>query len=232
MQDLDRDEAPHVGLLGLVDRAHAAGSDLLQNSELVRDLAPEVRVRHGASIPLARPSRGRTRMLPCVVREARPFPFELLPRTSRADVLSLRRCARSLPLGALAEIASSTVDWLGAPLAIEALAPERCEAGARHGLADPICAAILEPLASVDAGRVVIEIEPRFAAVIVDRVLGGTGEELPPHPGALGEIERGVLAYVVARALAVSAAGVLRLAAIVTSPAALEIALGRGPLTC
>ena len=42
MQDLDRDEAVHLGLLGLVDRAHAAGAYPLHDAELPRDLLADV----------------------------------------------------------------------------------------------------------------------------------------------------------------------------------------------
>lgn len=172
-------------------------------------------------------------MISPAVRDVRPFPRERLPRMSRAEALLLRRCARSLPLGALAGIAADATEWLGAPLELEPLPVQRRGSGELSAhLSDPICAAILETNPPADGARIAIEIEPRFAAIVVDRVLGGTAEDLPPDPGALGDVERGVLAYAVARALAASAPGSLRLATIVTSPAALAMALGRGPVVC
>ena len=49
MQDLDRDVAIHVGLLGLVHRAHAAFADLFYDAELAGDFFAEVRVAHVAT---------------------------------------------------------------------------------------------------------------------------------------------------------------------------------------
>jgi type III secretion system YscQ/HrcQ family protein len=167
------------------------------------------------------------------VSEPRPYPFERLPRVRRADVVALRRCARVLPLGALALAADGARAWLGAPLSIAPLPLERCPRGELHEcVADPLVAAILEPAAPVRGARIAIEIEPRLAAIVIDRMLGGTGEDAPRDPGVLTDVERGVLAYALAGLLARAAGGELRIGSIVTSPAALAYALGEGDLFC
>ncbi|UJR85915.1 FliM/FliN family flagellar motor switch protein [Sandaracinus amylolyticus] len=157
--------------------------------------------------------------------EATPFPFDRLPRVTRSEARALRRCARRLPIAQLAEAAASASEWLGTspsfePLPIEAWAPGTLAAV----LIDPLCAVIAEPASPLGA-RIAIEIEPRVAAAIVERVLGG-GDDAPPHPGALTEAERGVLAYAIARALGPAAAGALRIATVVTTPEAVLLALG------
>lgn len=163
--------------------------------------------------------------------EVRPFPFDRLPRIPRADAISLRRAARRLPLGAVLRAAESAHSWLGAPLAIEALPLERCPRGELAlCLGDPLCAAILEPASPIGA-RVALEIEPRLASILIDRVLGGSGDDAPLAPGALGDVERGVLAYAVARLLA-HTQGALRVVSIVTTPAAFVHALGEGDALC
>ncbi|AKF10679.1 FliM/FliN family flagellar motor switch protein [Sandaracinus amylolyticus] len=157
--------------------------------------------------------------------EATPFPFDRLPRVTRAEARLLRRCARRLPLAQLGDAARSASEWLGAtpafdPLPIEPWAPGTLAA---H-LVDPLCAVIAEPAAPLGA-RIAIDVEPRLAAVVVERVLGA-GDDAPLHPGALTEAERGVLAYAIARALGPAAGGALRIATVVTTPEAVLLALG------
>jgi hypothetical protein len=47
VEDLDRNVAIHIGLLGLVDRSHAAFADLLDDAELPSHLFIEIRIAHG-----------------------------------------------------------------------------------------------------------------------------------------------------------------------------------------
>lgn len=156
----------------------------------------------------------------------RPFAWDALPRLTRAEARAASRCARQLPARELARALATSPEWLGDALGCEPLALETVGARAlRTVLADPLCAAIVERASPLGA-RLALEIEPRLAAVVVDRVLGGTGDDAPPHPGALTEAERGVLAYVVARGLAAGAGGALRLSDVVTTPEALRVALG------
>jgi type III secretion system YscQ/HrcQ family protein len=153
---------------------------------------------------------------------------------TRAEVAVLRRCVHLLPLADVARAAAETASWLGAPLAIDPLALEHCPRGQLgQCVSDPLVAAILEPAAPVRDGRIAIEIEPRLAAIVIDRVLGGDGRGGSPAPGALLDTERGVLAYAIARMLGgQGAGGALRLVTIVTSPISLLLALGDGPVIC
>src|SRR5690606_3822871 len=48
VEDLDRDRAVHLGLLGAIDRPHPACADALDDPELIRDLLADVGARHGA----------------------------------------------------------------------------------------------------------------------------------------------------------------------------------------
>lgn len=159
--------------------------------------------------------------------QARPFPYDRLPRLSRADLNMLRRCARVLQNDRLASIAESVTEWLGARVELEESLP--LVHSTRFAAIDAICAALIELPSSAP---IAIEIEPRFAMIIIDRVLGGTGENLPPHPGVLTDVERGILAYAIARALTNTTPGSMRLAGIVTSPAALAMVLGEEGLVC
>jgi type III secretion system YscQ/HrcQ family protein len=152
---------------------------------------------------------------------------------TRSEVAAIRRCARALPLGALAALAEEARTWLGAPIHLEPLPLEYCPRGELACcLADPLVAAILESAAPVRRGRIAVELEPRFAAIVIDRVLGGTGADAPLDPGVLTDVERGVLGYAFARAIASTAGGSLRLVSVVTSSAALMCALGAGDILC
>lgn len=161
------------------------------------------------------------------MRQASPFPYERLPRFSRAELLELRRSARIISPDRLSVVAKSATEWLGAPVKVTP-SPPLVQPAPGHTV-DAVCAAIIELPSSAP---VVIDIEPRLATIVIDRVLGGTGEHLPPHPGALTDVERGILAYVIARVLALAAPGALRLAGIVSSSAALAMVLDEDPLVC
>ena len=50
VQNLDRHVPVHVGLLGFIDRSHAARSDLLDDAELTRDFFTQISVDHQKSL--------------------------------------------------------------------------------------------------------------------------------------------------------------------------------------
>lgn len=152
----------------------------------------------------------------------RAYPYEIWPRVHREDIALTGRCARRLPPLDPHAVAETLAPILGAhPVArLEPLQP--CPAGAlRDSLTDPLVAALIEP---ARGARIAVEIDPRLAACAIDRALGGSaGDTIGEPAGPLTDAERGVLAYVCARALAGSG---WRLLSIVTSPAALLAAVG------
>lgn len=137
---------------------------------------------------------------------------------------------RPPPIEGLSRALEGAEEWLGTGVAIEPVGVAHARLADR--VVDPVCAAILETAGGGARGRIALELEPRIAAIVIERVLGGDGEGVAPDPGVLGEVERGVLAYAIARVLAAGAAGELRLAAVVTSPAALVVWVGDGVLAC
>ena len=155
------------------------------------------------------------------MRSSRPYPIAQLPRVSRAEAHALREAARRLP-----ELPRELRDvaGLGHPMAIEGLPLERCVPGAiAASLSDPLVALVLDD-GAVRGPRVVIEVEPRLASIVIDRALGGEGTASEPFVPS--DVERGVLAYVAARFAAHIAPGVLRVSAVITSPLALAHAVG------
>ncbi len=85
---------------------------------------------------------------------------------------------------------------------------------------------LLEDAAGAGAA---LELDGPTASVLVDRTLGGDGEGLEGASGPLRQIERGVLAYALARWLS-DAGSPFRVAAVLTSGAALARALPDTPL--
>ncbi len=90
---------------------------------------------------------------------------------------------------------------LGVRVHFEAGAPETCATLPADGLA---VGAVLEPASGALHGVAMLEVEPSFAHYLVDRALGGEGEDL--GLGALTDAERGVLAFVLATTLEPTAA--------------------------
>lgn len=159
--------------------------------------------------------------------EARPYPWETLPRLGREQASLLRRLARRLPLAAPQAALAVLREALGAEPLLRELPLGFVAPGAMAGsLADPLVAVVLAAPEGPAAGRVAIELDPRIAACIIDRALGGdAGAEVAEPVGALGDVERGVLAYVAARAVTVAGGRPWRVLGVVTSPAALLFAL-------
>ncbi len=103
--------------------------------------------------------------------------------------------------------------------ALHHCAPDELE----HAIVEP---AVLVVLCGARPGaRLALEFEPRLAAVMLDRLLGGDGTGAAASQTALREVERGVLAWGVARLLS-ETQSVWRVGTVVTGLAAARHALG------
>ena len=157
----------------------------------------------------------------------RPFPWKSLPRLRRDDAALSRACARRLPLAAPAAAAETLADLLGVRPDVTTMpigvVPEGSMA---ESLGDPIVALVLAHPEGPSRARVAVELDPRLAACIVDRALGGNaGDEVPEPSGPVGDVERGVLAFVAGRAVARSGQRPWRVVSVVTTASALIAAL-------
>lgn len=154
------------------------------------------------------------------VRDAAPYPFDRLARIDRERAGALRRWARALPLRALALSGPDARTWLGAPLLVHSAPPGLAEAPVT---AEPSPSVVLEHR----NGRAGLTLEARVAVALVERTLGGEDAPPPATAGPLSDLERGVLAYALARLLGDS--GWRLGASYAYAPAMIE-ALGDGPL--
>ncbi len=120
----------------------------------------------------------------------RPFPYDRLRRLTRARAVQLSRWARSAPIAALVRHGAEARGWLGAPLSLrlDPMVEWRDDAPASAG-----AYALLEGVRPVG-----LFLGPRVANAIVERTLGA-GADATHARGPLGEVERGVLAYALAR---------------------------------
>ena len=158
--------------------------------------------------------------------QARPYPYEKWPRTTRRNVTLLRRCVPRLPNGTLEAFAQMATTLLGADMQAIPATPEAYDAGAVADLLfERFVMLVLIPPAGAAAEIVGLEVDARLASCIVDRAIGGEGGEgVPPPPTQLTRPEQGVLAYVAARLLATSSAPRFRVGTIITTlPAALAV---------
>lgn len=147
---------------------------------------------------------------------AAAYPLERLPRVRRADAVRLRRLLHRVPDGDLEATAELAAALLGvAPVATPgvpalALADEISVTG-QDGAAGARVWLVLDDDRDgherVGHGRdgvaCLVEVPTEFAAVVVDRALGGDGASacaLDAHAG-LDEVSQGVLGYVAARLL-------------------------------
>jgi type III secretion system YscQ/HrcQ family protein len=158
---------------------------------------------------------------------AAPYPFQRWPRMQRRDAARLRQCVRTVAPRAPERAAERASELLGVPVRVQPAVPQTCSAEGLDGwLSEPLVAAILEP-PEAGAGRIALELDPWLAACIVDRTLGGeAGEALAPPTTPLGEVERGVLAYVLGRTLAMASDRPWRLCTVVTTLEAFRAAVG------
>lgn len=144
----------------------------------------------------------------------RPYPYDRLRRLTRARAVELSRWARSAPIAALVGRGRDARGWLGAPLELTLGAAVEWTDGApeREG-----AYALLEGVRP--AGLV---LGPRIASAIVERALGAGAEAIGAR-GPLDEVERGVLAYAIARWIG---EGALSLGAVFAYAPALVEAVG------
>jgi type III secretion system YscQ/HrcQ family protein len=121
----------------------------------------------------------------------RAFPLDRLSKLSRSQLPLLRRVARA----AIAIDHELLRDLLGAEIAIEGALVREATA---VELVDPLVAILLE---HESGSRAALEIEPRLAAVVVDRILGGDAKTVGPVVDLPNPVEAGALLYAAARAL-------------------------------
>ena len=118
-----------------------------------------------------------------------PYPIEQLRRLTRERAREISDWARSGPIGGLATGGRGARDWLGTPIDVS-LGPVREWDGG--GLLEGAFVLLEgEPRAG-------LWLDPAIAGALVERTLGGE-EDACPTLGPMGEVERGVLAYAVAR---------------------------------
>lgn len=141
-------------------------------------------------------------------------PFDAVPRESPDGLDTRRRWARALPFARLAE-----VPWLGRTVRVRMGVPAAAPAPSTQ----PAVGVLLERGAS----RFAWAWSPALAGLVLERSLGGeTGE---PLHGPLGEMERGVLTYAVARWFAQSSTpNAWEVAGVFAHAPALHEALGSG----
>jgi type III secretion system YscQ/HrcQ family protein len=146
----------------------------------------------------------------------------------RTQVTALQRALSSLPRASHEGARLALTELLGAAVELVAGAPDGVEVGRLEAsVAEPLVAVVL---AATDQGPpyLALELDPRLAAFVVDRALGGAaGDSVGVPLGPLTDVERGVLAYVAARALAaIDDAPDLRVGTVVTTTDALRAAVG------
>jgi flagellar motor switch protein FliM len=154
----------------------------------------------------------------------RPYPFDRLPRVSHEEQNAVRRCARALPPG-LAQVWRAPLEsLLDAQIFLRDPALHHCAPG---GLSDAIVEpAVLVVLCGQEPGaRLGLEFEPALAAGLLDRLLGGDGKGAGASQTPLRDVERGVLAWGVARLLS-DTQSAWRVGTVVTGLAAAQHALG------
>ncbi len=158
---------------------------------------------------------------------ARAYPYESWPRHTRDEVVALGRVVRAFPARAAERVRAELASLLGTEVRVEGALVERCpRSEIALSLGDPLVAIVIETESGSLRGRIAIEVEPRLALSAIDRALGGSaGEAIPTPVVPLSDVERGVVAYLAARALdALDAPWTI--AGVVTSPLALAGALG------
>lgn len=119
----------------------------------------------------------------------RPYPIDRLRRFSREQARELTAWARSAPIGALVTRGRDARGWLGAPVDVKLGSPVEHTADAHRDGA--FCLLEGEPRAG-------LWLDPGFAAALVERALGGE-EPAQATRGPMSDVERGVLAYALAR---------------------------------
>lgn len=143
----------------------------------------------------------------------RPYPVDRLRRLTRERAEALTRWARSAPIAALVSRGRDAKPWLGAPLEVTLDAAVEWTDDAPPGEGAWVLLDGPRP-----AG---LALSAEIASALVERTLGA--EEAIGARGPMGEVERGVLAYAIARWLG---PGPWAVAAVFTRSPALVEALG------
>jgi type III secretion system YscQ/HrcQ family protein len=157
------------------------------------------------------------------------FPWSELARLDAAAARALTQAAVAVSPAAIDATVAAATSLLGAEVHAHAGRAELVDLAALRDAVDRRSAAVTLDLgAAPSAPRVVVELDGRLGACIVDRALGGqAGPSVPPPTGPLGALGRGVLAYTVARVLAETGAErMLRLREVGCGPEAVAEALG------
>ncbi|MBN1653052.1 MAG: FliM/FliN family flagellar motor switch protein [Deltaproteobacteria bacterium] len=131
------------------------------------------------------------------------YPFDQLPKLKRRELTVLRRCVRQLPRVDLDLAQATARKLLGTAIELKPGVFEWCNRGALSDrLTGSIVALVLERGAGGFDNRLLIDLSPHLAAVIVDRALGGQGEQaIGKGIFPLDDLSRGVFAYAAARLL-------------------------------
>ncbi len=135
-----------------------------------------------------------------MVDDAAPFPFDHASM-SHAEVGRLNQYVKRFPNleDGIARLRGPLEQLLGAPLTLKPSAPRVVAAQrSRDALFDPGVAIAID---GEDAARVVLMLDARIAAVLVNRAVGGEGGPAIGGPVALSATESGVIAFLVAFAL-------------------------------
>lgn len=149
-----------------------------------------------------------------------------LPRWSENARAFARQVQGLLRTDVIKALTGESQELLGAPLLVSETIPTLVDAGTRNAWPKVPCVAAL-----LDSphGVLVVELDGFLSACIVDRMLGGEGGKTARYSSApLREIDKGLLAYFIARTLARVGNGTLSLADVVTSHEAMLGALGNG----
>ena len=129
--------------------------------------------------------------------EVSAYPFARWAKLSRAEARLAGRLARALDTMDGAALADART-VLGAAVSVRGM-------GTRVDGAELIAGEVGESvamIAAIGAHRAVLALAPGIARVIADRVVGGTGSDVALGPTPVSRGEAGLVAYVVARALA------------------------------
>ena len=135
----------------------------------------------------------------------RPFQFSRLPKVRRAERTFFDALARSLPSGVfssdvLAGMMQMLQQFIHAPIAYQWMGKEQF---LDLNQIERICLSptLLMEIAflPMDA-RVLVELDPRIAAIMIDRALGGTGDNVESIR-SLMDVEKGVLTFLLLKCI-------------------------------
>ncbi len=153
-----------------------------------------------------------------------PYPYGDWPEISKNEVAIRRKCARRMPRVRWEEVRAGLLELAGAESIIEQGFIQYCPPDDMHRMTQEALVAAVLVAPGDGATRLAVELEPRLAVHLVDRILGGDGLSETPM-GPIEETECGVLLFLGARLLA-TAQSHYRLATVLTTREALREAIG------